>query len=77
MMASASEIVAMTSTGFSTLGRICLSMMMKGERPIRRAAWTYSLFFSTSVVPRTTRANCTQSDRPMAKISTQSAIWSR
>ena len=77
MMASASEIVAITSTGESTLGRMWRSMIAPEPRPIRRAACTYSLLRSTSVAPRTTRANCTQSDSPMARISTQIAIWSR
>ena len=38
-----------------------------------RAACTYSLFFSTSVEPRTVRAYCTQFEMPIAKISTNSA----
>ena len=42
--------------------------------PITRAACTYSLFFSTSVEPRTVRAYCTQFETPIAKISTNSAI---
>ena len=38
--------------------------------PITRAAWTYSLFFSTIVEPRTVRAYCTQLAAAIAKIST-------
>ena len=77
MMASARPIVAITSTGPITFGRIWRRRMLAGWRPITRAAWTYSLPFSTIVAPRTTRAYCTQSDRPMATISTQIAIVSR
>ncbi len=39
-----------------------------------RAAWTYSLFFSTRVEPRTVRAYCTQPDTPIASTSTYTAI---
>jgi hypothetical protein len=47
---------------------------MAGDRtPITRAACTYSLFFSTSVEPRTVRAYCGQLETPIATISTSSA----
>ena len=55
-------IVAITSTGPSTLGSTCADMIASGCRPITRAAWTYSLLRSTSVEPRTVRAYCTQPD---------------
>ena len=45
-------------------------MMASGGMPMTRAAWTYSLFFSTSVEPRTVRAYCTQPDTPIARTST-------
>ncbi len=48
-------------------------MIASGRMPITRAACTYSLFFSTSVEPRTVRAYCTQFEIPIAKISTNSA----
>src|SRR5690348_10532143 len=60
MMASPRLIVAITSTGPVTLGNTCRTMITAGDRPITRAAWTYSLFFSTSTDPRTVRAYCTQ-----------------
>ena len=49
-------------------------MMPSGRMPMTRAAWMYSLFFSTSVDPRTVRAYCTQFEMPMAKMSTNNAI---
>ena len=45
-------------------------MMPIGRIPITRAAWMYSLFFSTSAEPRTVRAYCGQLEMPIAKIST-------
>ena len=45
-------------------------MILNGDTPITRAAWMYSLFFSTSVEPRTVRAYCTQPDSAIARIST-------
>src|ERR1700682_5744960 len=47
----------MTRTGLITLGRTCCNMIASGRRPITRAAWTYSLFFSTIVEPRTVRGS--------------------
>ena len=43
MMASARLMVAITSTGPSTLGRTCRNMIRAGRSPISRAASTYSL----------------------------------
>src|SRR5262249_25746333 len=54
-MASARLMVAMTSTGLMTLGSTCRNMMLKGPRPISRAACTYSLLRSTRVTLRTVR----------------------
>ena len=51
-------------------------MMASGRRPMTRAACTYSLFFSTSVEPRTVRAYCTQPDMPIARTSTGIAMSS-
>ena len=72
-------MVAITSTGPSTLGRMCWNMILTGPMPIRRAASTYSLLRSTSVTPRTVRAYCTQNDRPMASTRIQnlppSIVW--
>ena len=59
MMAMARWMVAITSTGPMTLGRMWRRRMVKGPMPIRRAACTYSLLRSTSVEPRTVRAYCT------------------
>ena len=73
MIAVAMLIVASTSTGPRTLGSRWRRMIPSGEMPITRAAWTYSLFFSTIVEPRTVRAYCTQLAAPIAKISTKSA----
>ncbi len=70
MMARPRLSVPITSTGPSTFGRMWVSMMRAGERPITRAAITYSLPRSTRVEPRTVRANCGQNEMPMAKIST-------
>ena len=75
MIAVAMLIVASTSTGPSTLGSRWRRMMPSGEMPITRAAWTYSLFFSTIVEPRTVRAYWTQLAAPIAKISTKSATF--
>ena len=76
MIAVAIWMVAMTRTGPITLGSTWRSMIASGWRPMTRAAWTYSLFFSTSVEPRTVRAYCTQPEIPMDKISTGIAISS-
>ena len=70
MIATARWMVAMTSTGPVTLGRMCRSRMVLRRMPMILAACTYSLFFSTSVEPRTVRAYCTQPETPMAKTST-------
>ena len=48
-------------------------MIENGRIPITRAAWMYSLFFSTNVDPRTVRAYCTQFEMPIAKMRTKSA----
>ncbi len=77
MMASARLMVAMTSTGPSTLGRTCRSMMTHVGSPISLAARTYSLFDSTRVEPRTVRAYCTQNDSPIARTRTVNAESSR
>ena len=63
-------MVAITSTGPMTLGSTWRSMISSGGMPITRAAWTYSLFFSTRVEPRTVRAYCTQPEKPIAKTRT-------
>ena len=76
MMAVAIWMVAITSTGPMTFGSTCTSMMASGRLPITRAACTYSFSFSTRVEPRTVRAYCTQAERPMATISTGTAIAS-
>src|SRR6266513_2645980 len=76
MMAVAIWMLAITSTGPMTFGSTCTSMMASGRLPITRAACTYSFSFSTRVEPRTVRAYCTQADRPMATISTGTAIAS-
>ena len=47
--------------------------MATGRTPMTRAACTYSLFFSTSVEPRTVRAYCGQFETPIATMSTMSA----
>ena len=60
MMARPRLMVAITSTGPVTLGSTWRTMISTGDRPITRAAWTYSLFFSTSTEPRTVRAYWTQ-----------------
>ena len=57
-----------------TFGSKCRSMIAIGWRPMTRAACTYSLFFSTSVEPRTVRAYCTQPEMPIARIRTGIAI---
>ena len=75
-IAIARLMVAMTSTGPITFGRTWWNMIEIGRRPMTRAACTYSLFFSTIVEPRTVRANCTQFDSPIAKMSTRSATSS-
>src|SRR6266850_4021478 len=74
MMAVAIWMVPITSTGPMTFGSTCTSMMASGRLPITRAACTYSFSFSTRVEPRTVRAYCTQAERPMATISTGTAI---
>ena len=56
MMAVATLMVAITSTGPMTLGSTWCTMMASGWRPMTRAACTYSLLRSTSVEPRTVRA---------------------
>ena len=56
MMASATWIVEITSTGVMVFGRICRNMMGQRLKPITRAASTYSLFFSPSTEARTVRA---------------------
>ena len=66
----------MTNTGPVTFGSTWRTMIRTGDSPITRAAWTYSLFFSTSTEPRTVRAYCTQNDRPIAPMITNSAISS-
>ena len=76
MMAKPRLRVAITSTGPVTLGSTCRTMILSGDRPITRAACTYSLFFSTSTEPRTVRAYCTQNDRPIAPTITNIAISS-
>src|SRR5882672_3950144 len=76
MMAVAIWMVPITSTGPITFGSTCSSMMASGRLPITRAACTYSFSFSTRVEPRTVRAYCTQAERPMAMISTGTAIAS-
>ena len=76
MIASARPMVAITSTGPITLGRMWRSRIDHAGTPITRAACTYSLFFSASVELRTVRAYCTQSDRPIATTSTYTAILS-
>ena len=75
-MASARFSVPMTSTGPSTLGSTCCSMILKRPRPMTRAARTYSLLRSTRVEPRTVRANLGHSETPMARMTTKRAIWS-
>ena len=55
-MASATWMVASTSTGPSTLGSTCFHMMRPELTPMTRAACTYSLLRSTIVEPRTVRA---------------------
>ena len=70
MIAMARWIVAITSTGPSTFGRIWRHRISPGPIPITRAACTYSFSRSTRGEPRTVRAYCTQPDTPMAKIST-------
>ena len=63
--------VAITSTGPHHVGQdVASAMMRSGESPITRAASTYSLSRSTSVEPRTVRANCGQRLMPIARIST-------
>ena len=74
MTASARLMVAITSTGPSTLGRMCWNMIFNGRSPISRAASTYSLLRSTSVTLRTVRAYCTQNDRPMASTRIQNLL---
>ena len=69
-------MVAITSTGPVTLGSTWRTMISSGDRPITRAACTYSLFFSTITEPRTVRAYCTQKARPMAPTMTKIAISS-
>ena len=76
MMARPRLMVAITSTGPVTLGSTWRTMIRTGDRPITRAAWTYSLFFSTRTEPRTVRAYCTQKLRPMAPMMTNMAISS-
>ena len=73
MIAVAICTVASTSTGPITLGNTWRAMIASGDTPITRAACTYSLFFSTSVEPRTVRAYCTQPDNAIARISTPNA----
>ena len=75
--ASARLMVAITSTGPITFGRMWRIMISTLGMPIRRAAWTYSLLRSTRVEPRTVRAYCTQNDMPMEKTRTQKAVSSR
>ncbi len=70
MMARPRLMVAITSTGPVTLGSTWRTMISTGDRPITRAACTYSLFFSTRTEPRTVRAYCTQKERPMAPTMT-------
>ena len=70
-------MVAITSTGPMTLGSTWRTMISSGDRPITRAACTYSLFFSTSVEPRTVRAYCTQQrQRRSRRRCTKTAISS-
>src|SRR5690606_28611888 len=76
MMACATLIVAMTSTGPSTLGSTWRIMIRQGFTPMTRAACTYSLPCSTSVEPRTVRAYCTQLARPIEPTSTPIASQS-
>src|SRR6185312_9003519 len=76
MMASAKLMVAMTSTGPSTLGSTWRNMMVAGLSPISRAASTYSLLASTSTEPRTVRAYWTQKESPIDSTSTQKTISS-
>jgi hypothetical protein len=70
-------VVSLVVVVLMVLAALLAPLIAPGPRPMSRAACTYSLFFSTSVAPRTTRANCTQSERPMARISTQIATWLR
>src|SRR5690606_6521988 len=60
MIASTRLIVASTRTGPMTFGSTCRNMIARAERPMMRAACTYSLLRSTSVEERTVRAYCTQ-----------------
>src|SRR5690606_5279628 len=76
-IATARLMVAMTSTGPITFGSTWRIMIRNGGMPISRAAWTYSLFFSTMVEPRTVRANWTQNDRPIENTRIQKANRSR
>ena len=48
MIARASEMVAITRTEGTTLGKICLKDMVIGETPISLAASTYSLKLTLS-----------------------------
>ena len=70
MIAKAKPIVAITKIGRSMLGKICLNIIKKFERPIIFDAKIYSLFFSTSVAALVTLANCGHSEIPIAKINT-------
>ena len=70
MIATARWMVAITSTGPITLGRMCRRRMVPRRMPMTLAACTYSLFFSTRVDPRTVRAYWTQPETPMAKTRT-------
>src|SRR5471032_126242 len=76
MIARPSLMVAITSTGPVTLGSTWRTMIRVGDRPMTRAACTYSLFFSTRTEPRTVRAYWTQKLSPMAPMMTNSAISS-
>ncbi|MCY1371027.1 hypothetical protein D9M69_581540 [compost metagenome] len=60
--------VAVTMTGVSVLGRMCVNMMRSELTRIRRAACTYSLPRSTRAEARTVRAYCTQLVMEMARI---------
>ena len=66
-------MVASTMTGPITLGSTWRSMMRLLATPVTRAACTYSLLRSTSVVPRTVRAYCTQPVSVIEMMSTPKA----
>ena len=48
--------VARISNGFTMLGKICVSMIRKGEQPMMRACKTKSALRSFSTSPRIKRA---------------------